>query len=58
MEEYFEYMLFKEKLGWYVIGGCVVIFLIVCAVGAIAEIIRKVKEKKRKKEREKRNGLR
>lgn len=48
MEEYFEYMLFKEKLGWYVIGGCVVIFLIVCAVSAIAEIIRKVKKRRNK----------
>lgn len=57
MEEYFEYMLFKEKLGWYVIGGCIVLYIIGCGIMAIAEIIRKVKEKKRKKEREKRNGL-
>ena len=49
MEEYFEFMLWQEKLGWYAIGVLAVAFVCIMIFMFVADTIQNIKKKRKAK---------
>lgn len=45
MEEYFEFMLWQEKLGWYAIGVLALVFVCIMIFMFVADTIQNIKKK-------------